>query len=173
MNNPELNIENQKLIYEFISTHPGSHLRKISRALEMHLSTLRYHLDYLEKIGLIVSKKETNLKIYYLVGRLGQKDKNIAPLLQQKRFRDIILIIIMNPGLSHSELSHKLSLKPSTLSKYINILRDRKIIYHKTSGRNRYFYPVDEKRVMELLLVYKKSFWDAFVDNVLEIYFER
>jgi len=173
MNQDELNIENQKLIVDYISSNPGSHLRKISRALDMHLSTLRYHLDYLEKIGLIVSKKEKNLKIYYLVGKLGQKDKNLAPLLQQKRFRDIILVIIMHPGLSHTELSDKLSLKPSTLSKYINILRDRKIIYHKKKGRNRYFYPTDEKRVMELLLVYKQSFWDTFVDNVLEIYFEQ
>jgi predicted transcriptional regulator len=170
---PELNIENQKLIYEFISIHPGSHLRKISRGLDMNLSTLRYHLDYLEKIGVVISKKDKNLKIYYIVGRLGKKDKNIAPLLQQKRFRDIILVIIMNPGLSHSDLSGKLSLKPSTLSKYINILRDRGIVYHKRKGRNRYFYATDEKRVMELILIYKRSYWDAFVDNVLEIYFER
>jgi predicted transcriptional regulator len=173
MDPDELSIENQKLIFNYISSNPGSHLRKISRALDMHLSTLRYHLDNLEKIGLVISKKEKNLKIYYLVGKLGQKDKNIAPLLQQKRFRDIIIIIIMNPGLTHTELSEKLSLKPSTLSKYINILRDRKIIYHKKKGRNRYFFAVDEKRVLELLLVYKKSYWDTFVDNVLEIYFER
>jgi len=25
---------------------------------------------------------------------------------------------------------------------------------------------------MRLLLTYKRSFWDAFVDNVLEIYFQ-
>lgn len=173
MKEEQINFNNQKLIFNFISNNPGSHLRKISRSIGMPLSTLRYHLDYLEKQEILIGKKDKNLKIYYIVGRLDIVDRNITPLLQQKRFRDIILVIITNPGLTHTEISDRLSLKPSTLSKYINILRARRIIYHKKKGRNRYFYAIDEKRIMELLLIYKKSFWDPFVDNVLEIYFER
>ncbi len=173
MKEEDIDFNNQKLIFNFISNNPGSHLRKISRTLGVHLSTLRYHINYLEKQELIVSKKEKNLKSYYIAGKLGTIDKNITRLLQQKRFRDIILVIITNPGLTHSEISDKLSIKPSTLSKYINILRTRRIIYHQKKGRNRYYYTYDEKRIMELLLMYKKSFWDPFVDSVLEIYFER
>lgn len=173
MKEEDIDFNNQKLIFNFISNNPGSHLRKISRTLGVHLSTLRYHLDYLEKQELIVSKKEKNLKSYYIAGKLGAIDKNITRLLQQKRFRDIILVIITNPGLTHSEISDRLSIKPSTLSKYINILRTRRIIYHRKKGRNRHYYTYDEKRIMELLLMYKKSFWDPFVDSVLEIYFER
>lgn len=165
-------LKNQRLIYNYILNNPGSHLRKISRDLGMHLSTLRYHLNYLEKKGLITSKKEKNLKIYFASGKLGRDDRNAAPLLQQKRFRDIILIIVINPGLTHSEISEKLSTKPSTLSKYINVLEERNIIYHRRSGREKHYYVADEKTIMKLLLVYKKSFWDSFVDNVLEIYFE-
>ena len=120
-----------------------------------------------------MSKDDRNLKIYFVVGKLGIKDRNISPLLQQKRFRDIILIIIINPGLTHSEISNNLSIKPSTLSKYFNVLENRSIISHEKIGREKRYYIIDEKRIMELLLTYKKSFWDSFVDNVLEIYFER
>jgi len=166
-------IDNRRLIYVYILNNPGLHLRKISRKLNMKLGTLRYHLDYLEKKEIIVSKKENNLKIYFMNRELDIKDKNICSLLQQKRFRDIILVIILSPGLSHKQISNKMSINPSTLSKYVNILEDRNIVYHKKIGREKWYYVFDEKRIMKLLLTYKKSFWDFFVDNTLEIYFER
>ncbi len=116
---------------------------------------------------------DNNLKTYYVKGKLGALDKEISSLLQQKRFRDIILSIILQPGITPTELSDKLALKSPTLSKYIRILEEKGIIRHEKVVREKRFTVVDEKRVMELLLTYKKSFWDSFVDNMLRIYFER
>lgn len=166
-------LENRRLIYDYMLNNPGSHLRRISGALNMHLSTLRYHIHYLEKRELVVSKKEKNLRIYFIAGKVSDMDKNIVPLLQQKRFRDIVLTIIITPRLTHAEISDKLAIKPPTLSKYISVLEDRGIIYHEKIGREKRYCVSDEKSIMELLLTYKKSFWDSLVDNVLEIYFER
>ena len=44
-------IDNREAILDYISDNPGAHLRKIARDLDIHLSTLRYHLDNLEKKG--------------------------------------------------------------------------------------------------------------------------
>ncbi len=173
MKEEDISLENQRTIYRYIVENPGSHLRKISRDLGMHLSTLRYHLNFLEKKRLIIGKEENNTRIFFAVGKLKPEDKNIASLLQQRRFRDIILLLVINPGLTHSDISKRLALKPSTLSKYCRILEERGVIYSEKDGREKHYYVVDEKKVMELLLTYKKSFWDSFVDNVLEIYFER
>ena len=165
-------LKNSQMIYNYILKNPGLHLRKISRGLKIHLSTLRYHLDYLEDAEVVTSKKEKNLRIYFAADRLSVKDKNITSLLQQKRFRDIILQIALEPGLNHSEICAKLSLKPSTLSKYLGVLMDQGVVVSKKNGRTKSYWLQDEKKIMELLLTYKRSFWDAFVDNVLEIYFE-
>ena len=35
------------------------------------------------------------------------------------------------------------------------------------------YWTFDEDDIVELLITYKKTFWDKFVDNVLDIYFER
>lgn len=169
----DIALENRRLIFNYILNNPGSHLREISRDLDIHLSTLRYHLDYLEKKEVIVCQKENNLKIYFASGKLSADQKNLASLLRQKRFRDIILTIIDSPGSSSSQIGDMLSINPSTASKYINILEDRGIIYHEKVGREKRYQIIDEKCVIELLLTYKKSFWDSFVDNVLEIYLER
>ena len=137
------------------------------------MGTLRHHLDYLEKMDLIVSKRENNLRIYFASGEMGSRDKKITSLLQQKRFRDIIVVVLTRPGAICSEVSDELNLKRSTLSKYIGILEDRKIVYHRRSGREKQLFVSDEKRIVEMLLLYRRSFWDSLVDNVLEIYFER
>jgi len=173
MKGEDIVLENRRSIYRYIGNHPGSHLRKISRELDMKMGTLRYHLDYLEKKELLTSRKEANLKVYFQAKKIGFKHRNISPLLQQKRFRDIALVIIDAPGSSHRTISGKLQIKPSTLSKYMKILEDRRVVYHERIGREKRYYLFDEKHVVELLLTYRKSFWDPFVDNVLEIYFER
>ena len=173
MKDDEITLEIRRLLYNYILSNPGAHMREISKNLDIPLGTLRYHLAYLEKKGLIISKKERNLKVYFVSRKLSTKDKNIALLLHQKRFRDIILLIIAFPGVNHSEISSRLSIKPSTLSKYIKILLGHHIVYYKKIGREKRYYIINEKHIIELLLSYKKSFWDTFVDNILEIYFER
>jgi predicted transcriptional regulator len=134
---------------------------------------LRYHIDYLETKGLITSQKEDNLKIYFASGKLNPQEKKLTPLLQQKRFRDIILVIIGSHEPTSSEIAEELSMNPSTTSKYINILEEREVISHEKIGREKRYHINNEESVVKLLLTYKKSFWDSFVDNVLELYLER
>ena len=165
-------LENQRQIFDYISENPGVHQRKISRDINIHISTLRYHLDYLETKGLITSQKEDYLKIYFASGKLNPQEKKLTPLLQQKRFRDIILVIMGSHEPTSSEIAEKLLMNPSTASKYINILEERAVIYHKKIGREKRYHIDNEESVVKLLMTYKKSFWDSFVDNVLELYLE-
>jgi len=137
------------------------------------MGTLRHHLRYLEKKHLVIGELDSNQKTYFIVGKLGRKDKVISSLLQQKRFRDIILTIILVPDITPKEISERLKLKASTLSKYIRILEDRDIIEHEKVIREKHYRVKNEQDILELLLTYKKSFWDSFVDNMLRIYFER
>lgn len=44
-----LALETRKKIYELISSSPGLHKREIARELNMSLSTVDYHLHYMEK----------------------------------------------------------------------------------------------------------------------------
>lgn len=164
--------ENHRKICDYVRDNPGSHLRRISRDLDIDLGNLRHHLEVLERNGLVESKMDRNLKIYFATGLVEARSRTILPLLQQKRFRDVILHIILNPRSAHREIADDLELKPSTLSKYIGILEDRDILRHESHGRERLYFVTDERRIMELLLAYRRSFWDKFVDNVLDIYFE-
>ena len=49
----------------FLRENPGAHVRAIARGLGLCRSTLRYHLEQLEKQGLVVSRTELNLKLFF------------------------------------------------------------------------------------------------------------
>jgi len=164
-------IENRRRIYDYVRNNPGTHLRKLSRDLGIDLGALRHNLDHLERMGVLVSRREQNLRTYFST-EMGSEEKRVCSLLQQKRFRDLILAIVLRPGSNHGELADSLDLRPSTLSKYLAVLEDRGVVRHEREGRERHFFVTDEERIMRLLLTYERSFWDAFVDNVLEIYFQ-
>ena len=157
----EIQVENRKFILSYISDNPGSHLRKIARDLDISLSTLRYHLEYLEKKGEIICQKQNNLKVYFLSDKLKPHEKMLIPILQQKHYRDIILALIEAPGLTSTQIADKLSIGNSSASKYINLLEDQEILFHQRSGREKNYYVNDEKSIIELMATYKKFVADV------------
>lgn len=157
----EIEAENRRFILSYISDNPGSHLRKIARDLNISLSTLRYHLDYLEKRGEIICQKQNNMKVYFLPDKLKPHEKVLVPILQQKHYRDIILALLETPGLKSSQIADKLSMGSSSASKYLNLLEDQEILLHRKSGREKNYFVNDEKSIIDLMTTYKK-----FVANV-------
>ena len=49
---------------------------------------------------------------------------------------------------------------------------ERDVLKKERTGRKKVLCVTDERRIIEMLLTYRRSFGDSFVDNVLEIYFE-
>lgn len=165
--------ENRRIILDYIYDNPGSHLRLMSREIDMKLGTLRHHLRSLEKENRIISRREKNLKTYFFTGSMGTEDKNISSLLRQKRFRNIVITVILNPGINHKSISDKMKLKPSTLTKYLRVLEEREVLYHAKDQNEKHYFPRDEERILSLLKLYKKSLWDSYIDNALELFFEQ
>jgi CheY-like chemotaxis protein/DNA-binding MarR family transcriptional regulator len=148
--------ESRDSILSYISNHPGKHMRRISRELGISLSTLRYHLHKLEKDGLIHSEKQDNFRVYFASGKLKPEEKVLAHLLQQQRFRDIILILIDYPGSTSSDIAEKLSMSPSTLSKYIKILENRNVISFCLKSNKKIYCLNNEHNVVSFLKTYRQ-----------------
>lgn len=169
----EFDLVQHRQLYQYLLEHPGIHLRKIARDTRLNLSTLRYRLDQWEKQGLVVSRKEQNLKVYFVADRLSKAEKATSSLLQQKRFRNILVTLLVKAGSTHTELQKELGLKPSTLTKYMKVVEKEGLVRSERDGRQKRYFIEDEDHLTRLLVSYRRSFWDGFVDSVLEIYFER
>ena len=62
---PETNSTRQAII-EYLRVNPGAHLRQISRDLGLSLGTLRWHLNVLERSGLVKERRRGNMTQFYL-----------------------------------------------------------------------------------------------------------
>jgi DNA-binding MarR family transcriptional regulator len=61
----------------------------------------------------------------------------------------LIRLAIGTPGISQKELAEKLSVAPSTLTRFVDKLEARKLVERRVLGKNVQIYPTDKAREME------------------------
>ncbi len=164
--NAALELELRKKIYEVVNENAGCHFREIERRSMMASGTVRYHLNYLVKKGIISESKDVNTIRYFPEG-FTYSDKGMLVLLRQKSMRNILLFILTHDKCSHEQIVEKVHVSPSTVSWHLRKLENMHTIQSERKGRNT-FYTVlaDKQDIINLLIAYKKSFFDAMVDNV-------
>jgi len=142
-----LKLDSRRKIYSFISKNPGLHLREISRRTNIPKSTINYHINYLEKLGLITEKIEGEFKYIYASKKIGSKDKEILGLLRKEIPCKIFLYLIFSLACSQSDLCKELELSPSTISYHIKKMIDMEII-EEARVKDGKIYPYNDNREM-------------------------
>jgi predicted transcriptional regulator len=130
----EVDIEHtsRKQIYNYIHSNPGLAFKDIQHFFQMNASTLKYHLDYLEKSKKIISKREGRNRCYYCQQRSGLEynDRdNLKPRSLTKIQRYILELIKAHPGITNKDLIFRTRLKRQGLNYNIKKLTDLKIIW--------------------------------------------
>lgn len=175
----ELELLNRRTIYQTINQFPGIHFRELFRKLEISMGSLEYHLNILEKHELIYLKKEGGFTRYFVKGKLGAEDKELASLLQNDRSRKMLFILVLNPGLTHKGLTEKLGWPKSTTSFYLkkllnkNIVEERSIKSRKPRSKADKsvtgLYVIKPDRVIHLVTIYKAGFFDELANRILDL----
>ncbi len=163
--------ENRSKIYSVIETTPGIHLRELQRVLDMPLTTLDYHLDYMTRKRIIFSETKGNIKRFY-AKLLDAEDKKVLAALRQRRMRQIVLTVLANKKTKFKFLAEHLGLPSSTLSYYLTYLVDRNILVKEKVGYESLYTVRDEDRIAKVLTAYKSSFLDKLVDRALNTWME-
>lgn len=127
---------------------------------------------FLEKNGLIVSKRNGYYKRYFAKTDLEVGLVEVFFALRQKNTRRIVLHLLNHPDTTHKDLLRVFRFPPSTLSLYLDKLVKKKVVQRVKHGRENKYKIVDEQKVVKVLRVYKQSFVDKLVDTALEIYQE-
>jgi len=163
--------ERRRRIYALIEASPGVHLRELQRILNMPLTTLEYHLNYMTRKKILFAETEGHHKRYY-TKPLDPEDKKVLAVLRQKRMREIVLVILTNGKAKYQLLVEQLRLSHSTLSSYLKYLVSNNILVKDKIGYENLYTVRDESRVAKVLIAYKPSFLDKLVDNALDIWME-
>ncbi len=163
-----LELNKRRLLYQYILSNPGLHLRALDRIMKMGLGDLRHHLDYLEREGLITTATDGYRKTYYPSRKEFSGEKKLLALLRQSRPRTILLLLLNKDQLGFNDIRRKVGVSKSTLSFHLNKLEATGTIVSKVDGQRKEYSLLDKNKVAILLITYRTSFLDAAVDRALE-----
>lgn len=142
MENTILEFKRRREIYEFISQNSGLHMRDISRKLNVPFTSLKYHLNYLEKKELIISRYDGKYSRYFISLEIGEKEKRILNCLRKRTTLHIILWFFIAVQCSQKDISRFLEKHPTTISFHLRkmiqagiieqVSIDKGVIYNDT-----------------------------------------
>jgi len=168
MNEDLLALETRRKIYNLIEKKPGLHKREIARAVGMSLSTIDYHLHYMEKRGLVEARIDGKYKRYFVKKDGRKEDRKIFSMLRQEVPRRILIFLLSHPKAIHKEICHHIGKAPSTISFHMKKLVKEGLVEEISMGKEKAYVVKNEEKVIELLITYKESFVDKAVDRFID-----
>ena len=138
---------------------PGVHLRGVERMTGYPLGQVLYHLDRLERMGLVVSVKGAGYRRFFVTGAFTREEKPVLAALRHDAPRRIVIRLLEAPGLAHAELREALGLAGSTVSFHLGRLVDLGVLEREPSG-GRFRYRVARPDVARRALVEHASSFD-------------
>ncbi len=165
-----LELNARKKIYSIVKKFAGCHFREIERISRLPAGSAKYHLGYLARHGLIIQEKEGN-NLRYFPREFNSANKTLMGLLRQDSIRKILLLILINDGCTHEQISGHAGLSTSTVSCHLKKLEENSIIGFARAGRKAsYTILISREEIINLLITYKESFLDSLVDRVVEMW---
>jgi predicted transcriptional regulator len=155
--------KNKVRVYDYIKNQPGSHLRKISKELNMTPSDAQYWCNRLEKTALVRSRRLGLYKTYYPASILGERHEYILAILQQKTPRIIVLYLIENSGASQRDIAQHTGFAAATISWHMSRLIEFGLVYSSKKGKFvKYYIRGDIADLVIVLRSYYPSIWDFY-----------
>ncbi|WP_292488818.1 winged helix-turn-helix transcriptional regulator [Methanoculleus sp. 10] len=140
MKRTALGHETRTAIYDHIRTHPGIRPATLAEDLGINRGTLRYHLEKLQEVGMIVTTAVGGQTGYFENRqKYSVLEAKVLIPLKNPKTRELLFALLENPRMSRRQLAERLGITPSSVSWHIRRLEgDRIILREKTGGEVRY-----------------------------------
>jgi len=166
---PEVGNAARRRLYEHVLAHPGVHLRELERATQLPLGQVLYHLDRLERMGLVASARENGFRRYYDAATVSRHEKPLLAALRHEVPRRIVLALLERPGLAHKELLDVAAVAGSTLTFHLQRLLAAGVLVadRASAGVGPRYSLADPALAKRELAYYRASFDDPDVDRAV------
>lgn len=162
---PDVTEGPRSAILRCVSRFPGVHLRDIERRTSLPLGQVLYHLDRLERMGLVISSRDAGFRRYYLSRDVGRAEKKYLAALRHDVPRHLLVTLLERPGMSHKQLQEVLGVAGSTLSFHLQRLLTSGVVARGRSGSSNVYRVAEPHVARRELIYYRESFQDELVDH--------
>ncbi|WAI01001.1 winged helix-turn-helix transcriptional regulator [Methanogenium organophilum] len=134
--------ERRTKIYQEIQKNPGIIPTEMEAVTGIKRSSLRHHLEILEREGLIISKKITKQRHYFENHHTYSPEYQLArSLLDGETTRDIFSYITAHPGCTQKDLSAYAKVSGPTISWHIDKLRSGNLVTIEKEKNYHHYFP--------------------------------
>lgn len=159
-------------VLEFITAHPGVHLREVCRGLGLAMGDVQYNVNRLEKDGKITSARRGFYRFFYPATLFATKQRDVLGVLSLDTPRELLLAILGNPNSSQEELSKIVGVSQPTASWHLRRLSDLGVVKKQQRGRAAVYQLVgaSPEEVASFLKSYHPSVWERWSGRLAEIF---
>lgn len=170
-----LELEARRRIYDHLQEYPGLHLREVGRGVDMETNHVKYHLTYLERHGLVSSRREDGYWRFWpqREGSLGaqdrfdRRDKTLLSFLRRPVPLHVVVVLLdMEDEATPSDLLESIDVSASTLHYHLRRMEEAEVLHSRKQGRERFYRLPDPPHMAHLLLRYRPP--DDVVSGFLE-----
>lgn len=129
-------------VYRYLLENPGDHFNRICRALGLGSGTVTYHLEVLEREGLVVSRTDRIYRRFYPRHTSPPPGSDTVPDLRAR----IAAAVRDHPGMTQKELAGVIGVPQSTVSYQLAYLKEKGRLRAERHGRNVKYFPLDPSR---------------------------
>lgn len=165
-----LELDARRRIYEYILATPGTHLRGVHRAVRLPFGQVLYHLNYLEKLELVVVKKDGKFSRYFVKNLLGRKEKEVISVLRHEVPRTISILLLFHREMTHKQILQHVEVSASTLSFHLSKMVDAGVVQREPRGRESFYRLLDDHEVTKTLIRHRASFRCERVDRFVQVF---
>lgn len=166
-----LALDSRRRIYTVVSHSPGLGSREIQRQTGMAWGETTYHLDRLVTGGL-VHREEGGHQDYYFAATVPLGDRTLLRLARSEASRRLLGALLTDADLTVPELEERTGLSPGRLSIHVRRFLETGLVQSGRRERFRTFRIADRDRVVRILITYRTSYADGWVDRLLETWSE-
>ena len=165
-----LELDARRQIYEHILATPGTHLRGVHRAVRLPFGQVLYHLNYLEKIELVVVKKDGKFSRYFVKNLIGRREKDVISVLRHEVPRTISVLLLFHDEMTHKQILEHVAVSPSTLSFHLAKMVEAEVVTREQRGRESIYKLADRDLTTKTLMRHRASFQCAVVDRFCQVF---
>lgn len=167
--NPALQLDTRRKIYSEIRKSPGLHFRELQRRVSMATGALQYHVDYLEKHSLIKSERVENTKRFFAMqAKRIEGEEQIMPFLRQEKTRHMLIAMLSSRKNTIRNIARKTQTPYSTASRLLDKIVEAGIASKVRKKKQINYTLQSPEAIAQMLVAYRKSFFDDLVDNFVE-----
>ncbi len=133
--------ETRKGIHSTLEENPGTTIQELRERLDIAWGTTVYHLEKLERAGILVSQRHGNHRRYFVAGTKEARTRKGFTVLQTHTARRLAQAVMTNPGANQSELCDQVGIRPPVASKYLKRLEEHSLVRAEQNNRFKHYQP--------------------------------